>query len=365
MALAIFYLLNGLVWIAIISSLGFWAKRLLLTRRRGERSELVPLQGRDRPRWSLAEFLVMFGLMIIIFSILTLVFRNQGYLATPAPDVLVTESMTDQRADTDVATTTVDSDADPASNLIALLLANSLAAILAMSVTLLWLRHSKHVSITHLGLIPDRHDIALGLKAAFWFLPPVLLVSLAASFFIPYEHPVLETLATTRMPGAWFLLFLGTAIIAPITEEFMFRVLLQGGLQKLADPKVTTGATSSLELQSGVAADSENWIAGAYQPPGEISMETTLSPAQADSNQAWLPRAIWPLLVTSVVFAMMHGGQGAAPVPLFFLSIGLGYLYRQTGRITPSLIVHMVLNSLTLSVEFSRMAAGLNATTGI
>ena len=40
--------------------------------------------------------------------------------------------------------------------------------------------------------------------------------------------------------------------------------------------------------------------------------------------------------VSAAIFAFMHLGQGPAPIPLFFLAIGLGYLYRQTHRATPS-----------------------------
>jgi membrane protease YdiL (CAAX protease family) len=83
--------------------------------------------------------------------------------------------------------------------------------------------------------------------------------------------------------------------------------LLQGGLQRLADPP--------------------------------------------EAEQPWRPVSFWPLIGASAIFAFMHFGQGAAPIPLFFLSLGLGYLYRQTGNLTACVVVHMVLNSLTLLVE--------------
>ena len=60
-------------------------------------------------------------------------------------------------------------------------------------------------------------------------------------------------------------------------------------------------------------------------------------------------------MITSVLFAGMHFGQGGAPIALFFLSIGLGYLYRQTGSMMPPLIVHVILNSTTMLVEFTRL----------
>jgi membrane protease YdiL (CAAX protease family) len=44
----------------------------------------------------------------------------------------------------------------------------------------------------------------------------------------------------------------------------------------------------------------------------------------------------------------MHLGQGAAPIPLFFFSLGVGYLYRQTGRLWPCIIVHFLLNAFSM-----------------
>ena len=61
------------------------------------------------------------------------------------------------------------------------------------------------------------------------------------------------------------------------------------------------------------------------------------------------------MFATSLIFALMHGNQGAAAIPLFFFSVGLGFLYRQTGRITPSLVVHVVLNGFTMSAEILRL----------
>jgi membrane protease YdiL (CAAX protease family) len=80
-----------------------------------------------------------------------------------------------------------------------------------------------------------------------------------------------------------------------------------------------------------------------------------LSDQQKEENAAWRPETFWPVIISSFIFAIMHVGQGAAPVPLFFLALALGYLYRRTGSITIPLIVHMVLNGLTLVVETVRM----------
>jgi membrane protease YdiL (CAAX protease family) len=98
--------------------------------------------------------------------------------------------------------------------------------------------------------------------------------------------------------------------VTPIFEELLFRVLIQGGFQAMVDP-------------------------------------------HSEDPDSWQPQSWWPIGVASLVFALMHLGQGAAPIPLFVLSLGLGYLYRQTGNITAPVVVHMVLNGLTLIVKFN------------
>ena len=44
----------------------------------------------------------------------------------------------------------------------------------------------------------------------------------------------------------------------------------------------------------------------------------------------------------------MHLGSGPDVIPLFFLALGLGYLYRQTHSIWPGFIVHTLLNAWSM-----------------
>ncbi len=162
-------------------------------------------------------------------------------------------------------------------------------------------------------------------------LPPVMLVSAAVDLFVPYEHPVLESLAKIATPGVFVATFIGTAVVTPLVEEFLVRGLLQGSLQGIADRD---------------PEDDSPWYSRAF---------TSTSPAR---DADWTPITYWPVVVSSLVFACLHiGGQGAAPIPLFVLSLGLGYLYRQTGSLTPPIVVHMVLNGLTLIVEFLKLTS--------
>jgi hypothetical protein len=46
------------------------------------------------------------------------------------------------------------------------------------------------------------------------------------------------------------------------------------------------------------------------------------------------------------------------PVPLFFLALALGYLYRQTHRIVPAVVLHAGLNATTLAAAWLTTLAG-------
>ena len=53
-------------------------------------------------------------------------------------------------------------------------------------------------------------------------------------------------------------------------------------------------------------------------------------------------------LVSAFVFAILHWGHGPDPIPLFFLALGLGYLYHRTHRIIPCIVVHFLVNGLSM-----------------
>jgi membrane protease YdiL (CAAX protease family) len=48
-----------------------------------------------------------------------------------------------------------------------------------------------------------------------------------------------------------------------------------------------------------------------------------------------------------VLFGLAHLGHGVSPLPLMLLGGVLGYLYRQTHRVVPSMVCHMLFNALT------------------
>jgi membrane protease YdiL (CAAX protease family) len=152
-----------------------------------------------------------------------------------------------------------------------------------------------------------RHDLTAGLIAATFIIPPVLAVQSVVTSIMPSEHPLIKLIKENR--DLLSVVSVLAVFVAPLFEEFLFRVVLQGWLEKA---------------------------------------EQTLR--RKNRGMLQFPRGVWPILLSSIVFAAAHFNHGADPLPLFLFSLVLGYLYHQTHRFWPSLLLHMALNGLTASL---------------
>lgn len=306
-AVELFGVVNLLLLVAAIVGFAMWIRAAYQNRSHlGELlPSLVPARERKFPFWNAGDALIMFGLMLVIVGLVQTLLLQQGILVRRPGEgePPLTEAQT-------------------ASNQFSLITASLCAGLASLLVMLGFLRSKCDDVIGRLGLRFNLADVWLGLKASLMVLPPVLLVSGLMNVLIKYEHPVLDVLSGMDSVPKLLLLFVTTAIATPIVEEFLFRGLLIGGLERLA--------------QAIKVGDLESW-------------------EQENEGKVWHDRFDWPVIISSLVFALMHFGQGAAPVPLFLLALALGYLYRQTGSLIAPIVLHMVLNSMTLIVETLRV----------
>jgi membrane protease YdiL (CAAX protease family) len=262
------------------------------------------------------------------------------------------------------------------------MIAGATANVVTLLAAAAWLVARRRADWSDLGWGRERawQDVWLGVVGFVAVSLPVYALQFALSRLSSQQHPIIETLG--RQPNDWlfFLSGLSAVAVAPVAEEFFFRVLFQGWLESLADP-----ARADRPIAVGpVAAGPDAADPPAETPDGSTEpfhVETTAAPAVASPaasavfgdafrapaaegarprpplktgpNQPWDTAAIG---ITSLVFALLHLGQGWAPVPLFFLSLALGWLYQRTHRLLPSLVVHMCLNACSLLML--RMASG-------
>lgn len=174
-------------------------------------------------------------------------------------------------------------------------------------------------------------------------VPPVVLLHHGLSQLYEYQHSTLDLVEQLKADGAWpQLAWLGfqTAIWTPVVEEIAFRSVIQGFITQIV-------VHSREPLR---------WILGPIQTAParwlglSAAAEFLRSLKRPELVEAFGSIRFWvPIVVTSLLFALAHYGQGPAPISLYLLSIGLGFLYRTTGNILLCIVVHALLNGLTFS----------------
>ncbi len=243
------------------------------------------------------------------------------------------------------------------------LAAGSILVVVAALLVLTYLKIDLSATRSDLGWsakdLPG--DIGLGIRAFLAIAPPVyalqyVLVLVYQQFSDqPALHPLVQLVRQHPTPAMLFWSIVSAVLVAPVVEEFLFRVVLQGWLEKLV-----RGVHIAVQL----ARDSQTQ---AFQPPDTPPPDTEppdpsspdnpyLSPAATGDRpglgqgMAAAPQRLIaaPIFISSALFALFHLGHGPAPIPLFFLALVLGYLYQKTHRILPSVVVHMLLNGTSL-----------------
>lgn len=295
----------------------------LLRSRVWKRLPLIEPRDRQAPFWTLAEFFLGFGLWLV---------------CTTAAVVTVQKYFGPE----DIAAV-VKAGGSPLPTSTEGMIALSLGTLIANGLVVLCMAQRMGLygreSLDSYGFWPRWSDLRLGLIAAVALLPPVVLLASWLASLVEYEHVVFEAIQKQPSASVFAAMFLGTAIIAPIQEEFLFRGLLQGGAERMQRLRALRMSRGRSELLSA--------------PGFETTAESETILGTEIAAWSW-----WPVFLSSGVFAVMHMGQGLAPIALFVMSLGLGYLYRQTGRLWPCIVVHALLNGFSLIGFGLQTAAG-------
>jgi membrane protease YdiL (CAAX protease family) len=152
----------------------------------------------------------------------------------------------------------------------------------------------------------------------------------------PGVHEMLEILGTTPAPGLRAMIYLSAILIAPLFEELLFRghvqTLLVGAFARTLSPRpddlVPAVEVPPRDTPLEAAAPS---VLGYAPPPSHAS-------PSAGAGARWLA-----IVVTSVLFALVHGAVWMMP-PIFFFSLCLGYVYERTGNLWAAIAVHLLFN---------------------
>ena len=242
-------------------------------------------------------------------------------------------------------------------------------------------------------------DIGYGVAGYCMLVVPMLLVHMVAQwvFRTGEMHPFIEMILEDPRPEYLWPIGFASIFVAPITEEFFFRVVFQGWLERIA---VRLEQNELMPVAEAMESDEPtvDQVGKSYDDPDELLVgesKKRVSDSSQDSrteeNNPWsIPRAesiresstdlagppappaasraaddgmpitragrTWPIIISSFAFAMAHVGQGPAPISLFLLALGLGYTYQRTHRILPCVTIHFLIN-LTAMVQLWQLVA--------
>ncbi len=223
------------------------------------------------------------------------------------------------------------------------------AQFIAAGLTL-WYLANRYGDVRAAGLKPGSliQDLKLGFYGFLLFVPPMLLLQAVLTNFWEYEHPTME-MASPNSPllaivSAWWT----ATIVAPVSEEVLFRVVLLGWLLRcFANPNDFAGGLIGGTVRPETTQSEQGLIADDPQEvnPYASSASTYTSKPEFQHQKTWAP-----VFIVALLFAAVHIGQGPAPIPIFFLALGLCYIYRQTGSVVPCIVTHFLLNTFSMVV---------------
>ncbi len=232
-----------------------------------------------------------------------------------------------------------------------LIVPTRLLEITVITATLLRLAGAQ---LYQLGLTTHRWVADLWIAYLGWLvLTPTVLIIFALSLQIwpAKEYQEVELLLRFR-PGfaSWLLSVASTMILAPVFEELFVRGVLQRWMT--ANPRVADIVLLSVlftAIFTGVSTQSEKGMSPAV---GAVVLRVTVGSGYIlfeRMTRRWLPRpgAARSIYSASLIFAGMHP-VWPTPIPLFFLSLGLGYLAYRTQSLIVPIVVHSLFNATSL-----------------
>ncbi len=250
--------------------------------------------------------------------------------------------------------------------------AASFGNLAAVGLSLAWLSLRFQVSPSHVGFRASGwwRQLRIAVIATLATLPIVYLLMAAVSIGLDtaYKHPLLDEIRATATLGSYLLGVVTAVLLAPLAEEFLFRVILQGWLQSIpfsSPQEILLGASPNRRLESQrmnvvtaeiidtkTSVQPEAVSQEKALPPILSSLQSelaqTVSPNDLDDAYITIIPPLWPAVVTGILFGLAHWGYGLSFIPLIVLGIVLGLIYRATNSIWPCFLVHFALNGTSM-----------------
>jgi membrane protease YdiL (CAAX protease family) len=187
-------------------------------------------------------------------------------------------------------------------------------------------------------------------------MPIVLVVHHAAeavqrglTHLPPQEHPLTQVARENPDAAPWHLLGATALIAAPVLEELLFRGLVQPWAARRWYGPVVVSAFA-------VA------VAASYGPgPRGFSILLIAGLAAVEWMTRRRPSAhrdLTAVYATSMLFAVSHGNVWPTPVPLFVLSLALGFVAFRTQSLVGPIVMHVLFNGVAFVSLLQSPAGG-------
>ncbi|MCA9149322.1 MAG: CPBP family intramembrane metalloprotease [Planctomycetales bacterium] len=361
----------------VLASLGLWLKAAYQI---WHREPLLAAVSRRPVPWTILELLLIGLLGFITLQVAYIVAQHSFGLPTNLSDL---EAMSPRQQITMTATF-------------------GIASLLTWVLAMLICRGVAKASWSDLGLATPNltHDLKIGLAGFAMLSVPMLSLHMLLHLMFQgsEQHPFIELLMKDPQIGFLLPIAFVAIFVAPLMEETFFRLILQGWLERViaawerqtlrpdlaqvpparqlleAHPDITLSPEPS-ESPPDTLIEQGSFSTGVERIPRTDDLNPYRSPLEAspvaiaaescdasDLDETCgvgglgLPttrRGRWvPIGISATLFALAHVGQGPAPIPLFLLAVGLGYIYQRTHRILPCILIHFLVN-LTAMVQLA------------
>jgi membrane protease YdiL (CAAX protease family) len=313
------------------------------------RLPILPREPRLDVPWGLVDLLLAFGLYLLLSMVAVGIVPverqpKQSSEQSEAVAMLADESL--QPALTDKLQVELELTLQGWRTMIAL---DSGIKLLVMLLVIVIIAARLRATPIDFGLTLTRfgEDLRIGGITFLAIYLPMIALQAALVFGLEwkYDHPLIKSVTDTKDLLLFTLAGLAAAVVAPLFEEFVFRGLLQGWLEKLFEGRATgnqllTGGREELELERiepQEAVYEQSSSANPFAPPQGYDRHTQSAPYD------WLA-----IVFSTIVFSLLHYSHGPAWIPLLIFGAALGWVYQRTHRLWPGIVAHMLLNATTM-----------------